>query len=152
MCLRLMSTIVLLLILLPARAWSWGPGMGGFHGGFGPPGWRGRPGWHGFPPGWRVGGFFFGGGNPAFVLHERYFFFGGPGGLPPLGAPGFPPGMVLAPPRVFRAPFFCRSHGLEFATKAEFFAHLQHDHGIPPEQAWSRSTVVSSTQIGFFGR
>jgi hypothetical protein len=43
-------------------------------------------------------------------------------------------------------------HGLEFEQKKPFFAHLQQEHGIPPERAWSFCSVVSRTQIGFFGR
>jgi len=146
--------VVLLLSLFPAHLWSWGPGRGGgFHGGFhrggfhgsiGAPGLHGRQGGPGFPHGRRLGGSFFGGGSQEFVVREHHFFFDGPGGLPS--------GMFLAPPPVFRAPFFCVFHRLGFETKAQFFAHLQEAHGIPPEHAWSFCSVVSSTQIGYFGR
>jgi hypothetical protein len=139
MCLRLLCIGVLLLTQLPVPAWSWGSGRDGgfsggghhsdFHGGVGSSGFRGRQGGHSFPQAQRFRGLFFEGGTQEFVFRER-FFFGGPGGLSPLGVPGLVPGMVLAPSPVFRAPFFCVTHGLEFQAKAEFFPHLQHIHHI----------------------
>jgi len=142
MLLRLLWTVVLLLTLLLGPAWSWGPGLGGgFPGGGGSFGFRGRQGRPAFPQGQRFRGPFFEEGNQELVFRER-FFFGGPGGLSPLGAPGLTPGMFLTPSPVFRAPFFCVSHGLEFQAKAEFFTHLQQAHEIPPERAWSFCSVL----------
>lgn len=159
---RILFGIVLMLSLFSTRAWSWGAGMsGGFHGGFhggGFPGGFGPHGFHGwprggcFPPGQHFGVSPFGGWSHGFLFQERQFFFGTPGGPPPLGAPGPTLGMFPGQLPVFRAPFFCAPDRLEFETKAQFFAHLQQAHGIPPEQAWSFCSVVSSSQIGFFGR
>ncbi len=152
MRLRLLHVLVLLLTLLPAPGWSWGPGRSGFHRGFGPPGvhgwrggWRSSPGWHGSEV-------FFWGRPPVFVLHEQHFFLSDPAGLTPLGASSSVPGLAPPPTRVFRAPFFCVAHGVEFQMKKDFFAHLQQAHGIPPEHAWSFCNIVSRKQIGFFGR
>ena len=151
---RLLYVSVFLLTLLPAPVWSWGMGRGGFHsrgfhGGFGPPGWHGG---RGISPSWHGGGAIFWGGPSVFVLHEQHFFVSGPTGLPPLGASGSTPGLFPPPPRVFRAPFFCVAHGVEFQMKEDFFAHLQHEHGILPERAWSLCSIVSRRQIGYFGR
>jgi hypothetical protein len=159
---RILLGVILVLSLLPVRAWSWGPGMsggfhggfhgGGFHGGRGPHGFPGWPRGGGLPPGQHFGAPFFGGWNQGFLFRDQQFFFGSSGGFPPLGAPGSPTGRFLRQAPVFHLPFFCMSDRLEFENKAQFFAHLQQAHGIPPEQAWSACSVVSRTQIGFFGR